>query len=60
MKNCVCGVNYIDTYMREGIYALKPGSVLGIEGAGVIEKVSKGVQGVAVGDRVAYAHIGSG
>lgn len=60
VKNSVCGVNFIDVYMRKGVYALKPGSVLGIEGAGVIEIVGEGVTGVAVGDRVAYAHIGSG
>jgi len=49
------GVNYIDTYFRSGLYPAQLPLVLGAEGAGVIEAVGAGVDGLAVGDRVAYA-----
>ncbi|NEE03874.1 quinone oxidoreductase family protein [Phytoactinopolyspora halotolerans] len=48
------GVNYIDTYQRGGIYPLATPFVLGIEGAGTVRAVGAGVDGVAVGDRVAW------
>lgn len=48
------GVNFVDTYQREGRY---PGVQLpwrlGLEGAGTIAEVAPG-QGFAVGDRVAF------
>ena len=50
------GVNYIDTYFRNGMYpAPQFPLVLGQEGAGVVEAVGAGVTTVAKGDRVAYA-----
>jgi NADPH2:quinone reductase len=49
------GVNYIDTYHREGIYPQPLPFVLGLEGAGRVREVGEGVQGFAVGDRVAWA-----
>ncbi|WP_028006674.1 quinone oxidoreductase family protein [Solimonas flava] len=52
------GLNYIDTYHRSGLYPVALPSVLGTEGAGRIVAVGAGVQGFAVGDRVAYG--GSG
>jgi NADPH2:quinone reductase len=50
------GVNFIDIYHRIGLYPL-PGlpAVIGMEGAGIVEAVGKGVKEVSVGDRVAYA-----
>ncbi|XP_022780198.1 uncharacterized protein LOC111321549 [Stylophora pistillata] len=61
IKNHTSGVNYLDVYLREGVFPL-PGipAVLGVEGAGVVEKLGSGSDGVAVGDRVAYFHLGSG
>ncbi len=49
------GVNFIDTYFREGLYPLKLPSGLGKEGAGVIEAVGEKVQHFKPGDRVAHA-----
>jgi len=49
------GVNFIDTYHRSGLYPLKLPSGLGVEAAGIVEAVGKGVQAFRPGDRVAYA-----
>ena len=48
------GVNFIDTYFREGRYPSPLPLVLGQEAAGVVEKVGEGATGFAVGDRVAW------
>ncbi len=51
-----CGLNYIDTYQRSGLYKLPVmPAVLGMEGAGTVEAVGSGVTVVKPGDRVAYA-----
>jgi NADPH2:quinone reductase len=55
LRHQAVGLNYIDVYMRTGLY---PGPVpltLGMEGAGIVEAVGAGVMHLAVGDRVAYA-----
>jgi NADPH2:quinone reductase len=49
------GVNYIDTYQRQGIYKLELPIVLGMEGAGRVRAVGEGVTEFAPGDRVAWA-----
>ena len=50
------GVNYVDVYHRTGIYPLpKMPAIPGVEGAGVIEALGPDVEGLSVGDRVAYA-----
>ena len=48
------GVNFVDVYHRSGLYPLPMPSGLGVEAAGLVEAVGPGVQGLAVGDRVAY------
>jgi len=50
------GLNYIDVYLRSGLYPLPqlPWTI-GMEGAGVVEAIGEGVSEVAVGDRAAYA-----
>ncbi|WP_020648863.1 quinone oxidoreductase family protein [Solimonas variicoloris] len=52
------GLNYIDTYHRSGLYPVALPSALGTEGAGRIVAVGAGVQGFAIGDRVAYGGTG--
>ncbi|MDA9597515.1 quinone oxidoreductase [Candidatus Pelagibacter sp.] len=55
IKNEAIGLNYIDTYHRSGLYPVELPSNIGIEGAGLIEKVGPNVNKFNVGDRVAYA-----
>ncbi|MQA84997.1 MAG: zinc-binding dehydrogenase [Streptosporangiales bacterium] len=51
------GVNYIDTYQREGIHPIPTPFVLGLEGAGTVRAVGDGVSEVSVGDRVAWKDV---
>ena len=55
IKNEAIGLNYIDTYHRSGLYPVELPSNIGMEGAGVIEKIGSDVKDFKVGDRVAYA-----
>ncbi|HUN92886.1 MAG TPA: quinone oxidoreductase [Burkholderiaceae bacterium] len=56
IRNRAIGVNYLDIYNRTGLYATPLPHGLGNEGAGVIEAVGPGVEGLKEGDRVAYGH----
>ena len=49
------GLNYIDTYHRSGLYALKLPARIGAEGAGIITDVGSGIKDYKIGDRVSYA-----
>lgn len=49
------GVNFIDTYQRSGLYAVKLPYTLGLEAAGTVTAVGPGVTAYAVGDRIATA-----
>ncbi|CAM5774643.1 quinone oxidoreductase [Labrys miyagiensis] len=50
------GVNFIDIYHRMGLYPLPAlPTILGVEGAGVVEEVGAGVTAVSAGDRITYA-----
>ncbi|MDF0528566.1 quinone oxidoreductase [Tsukamurella sp. 8F] len=49
------GVNFIDTYFRQGIYPSKPPYTPGTEGAGTVVALGDGVTSRSVGDRVAFA-----
>jgi len=55
IKNKAIGLNYIDTYHRSGLYPVELPSNIGIEGAGIIEKIGPDVKNFKVGDKVAYA-----
>jgi NADPH2:quinone reductase len=51
------GVNFIDVYRRTGVYPADPPFVLGAEGAGTVSAVGSAVEGLSVGDRVAWAMV---
>lgn len=51
------GVNYIDTYLRRGLYPSQPPYIPGAEGAGVIRAVGADVTHFSVGDRVAWCDV---
>ncbi len=55
IRHTAIGLNYIDVYMRSGLYPIPMPGGLGLEAAGVIQAVGSGVSHVTVGDRVAYA-----
>lgn len=55
VRHTAVGLNYIDTYHRTGLYKIPLPSVIGREGAGVVEAAGSEVTDVKVGDRVAYA-----
>jgi NADPH2:quinone reductase len=48
------GVNYRDVYERNGGYGGPPPRIVGIEGAGTVRAVGDGIEGIALGDRVAW------
>ncbi|MGI8722759.1 MAG: quinone oxidoreductase family protein [Geodermatophilaceae bacterium] len=48
------GLNYIDTYQRSGSYPIDTPFILGQEGAGTVRAIGTGVDGISVGDRVAW------
>jgi NADPH:quinone reductase len=48
------GVNFIDIYMRTGLYPTDLPYTPGFEGAGIVEEIGEGVSEVKPGDRVAY------
>ncbi|MER6577623.1 quinone oxidoreductase [Nonomuraea sp. NPDC001023] len=51
------GVNFIDIYHRSGAYPLPVPTPIGSEGAGVVSAVGPGVDGLTVGDTVAWAGV---
>jgi NADPH:quinone reductase len=55
VRHNAIGLNFIDTYHRSGLYPLPLPSGVGLEAAGVVESVGKGVTHLKAGDRVAYA-----
>ena len=63
LKQTAIGLNFADTYQREGEAGPHDTGampiVLGGQGAGVIEAVGPGVSGFKAGDMVAYIHPGA-
>ena len=57
IRQTAIGLNFIDTYIRTGLYPTKLPVTPGFEGAGIIEAVGESVEGFSVGDRVAYPTI---
>ena len=54
IKNEAIGLNYIDTYHRSGLYPVQLPSGIGLEGAGIIEKIGPDITNFKEGDKVAY------
>ena len=54
VRNKAVGLNFIDIYVRTGLYPSELPHGLGFEGAGIVESVGAEVRHVQVGDRVAY------
>ncbi|MEH7418182.1 quinone oxidoreductase [Neobacillus drentensis] len=59
VKMKAVGLNFADIYRRKGNYHLagKPPYILGYEGAGIVEKIGVNVEGIKVGDRIAFADV---
>ncbi|MEA5454514.1 quinone oxidoreductase [Sinomonas sp. JGH33] len=55
IKVAATGVNFIETYQRQGIYNVPFPFTPGDEAAGTVEGLGEGVENFAVGDRVATA-----
>ena len=55
IRHTAVGLNMADTYRRRGVYPLALPVIVGSEGAGTVAALGPGVDGLAVGDRVAYA-----
>lgn len=53
IKTSAIGLNFIDTYHRQGLYPLSLPFVPGVESTGVITEIGRNVTGFRPGDRVA-------
>ncbi|MBS0367786.1 MAG: quinone oxidoreductase [Proteobacteria bacterium] len=54
LRHEAVGLNFADTYFRNGTYPIPLPAGMGVEAAGVVEAIGAGVSNVAVGDRVTY------
>ena len=54
LRHAAVGLNYADTYFRNGTYPMPLPAGMGVEAAGVVEAIGPDVNNVAVGDRVTY------
>lgn len=54
VRHVAVGLNYADTYFRDGTYKIPLPNGMGVEAAGVVEAVGEGVSNVQVGDKVTY------
>ncbi|MBW8468469.1 MAG: quinone oxidoreductase [Thiobacillus sp.] len=54
LRHAAVGLNYADTYFRNGTYPVPLPAGMGVEAAGVVEAIGPDVTRVAVGDRVTY------
>jgi NADPH:quinone reductase len=55
IRQSAIGVNFADIYQRSGLYPMPPANIPGVEGVGVVAAVGADVNGLSVGDRIAYA-----
>lgn len=54
LRHVAVGLNYADTYFRDGTYQIPLANGMGVEASGVVEAVGEGVTDFKVGDRVTY------
>lgn len=54
LRHVAVGLNYADTYFRDGTYKIPLPNGMGVEASGVVEAVGEGVDHIQVGDRVTY------
>ena len=54
VRHVAVGLNFADTYFRQGYYPVPLPNGMGVEASGVIEAVGRGTDGYRVGDRVTY------
>ena len=54
LRHVAVGLNYADTYFRNGTYPIPMPNGMGVEASGVVLALGEGVTNVAVGDRVTY------
>lgn len=54
LRHTAVGLNFADTYFRDGTYPIPLPNGIGVEAAGVVEAVGAGVATVSAGDRVTY------
>ena len=57
IRHDAIGVNYIDTYFREGLYGTELPAIIGDQAVGSIVAMGKDVSGFAVGEQVAYTSV---
>src|SRR3954470_17986585 len=54
IRHVAIGLNFADTYFRQGYYPVPVPNGMGVEASGVIEAVGPNVNGYRTGDRVTY------
>jgi NADPH:quinone reductase len=54
LRHVAVGLNFADTYFRNGTYAVPLPNGLGVEAAGIVTAVGPGVADIDRGDRVSY------
>ena len=54
LRHVAVGLNFADTYFRNGTYPIPLPAGMGVEAAGVVEAIGPDVSNVAVGDKVTY------
>jgi NADPH2:quinone reductase len=54
IRHVAVGLNYADTYFRNGTYPIPLPNGIGVEASGVVTALGEGVDNVALGDRVTY------
>ena len=57
IHNDAIGVNYIDTYFREGLYGTELPAIIGDQAVATVSAIGSEVSGFSVGDKIAYASV---